>query len=355
VTAETFLAAPGTGAPLSSIDHLLGAGEHRFLSDGFRRVSQRIRELTVVSGPAGATVHATASVRYPADWSRKAAGPARRPHLSVVDGLVLATQLAEVLLTQLYALDDTQRGRMWLRRVVLRSGARPQEDLDAFAVSAGQATAAVSRTGSGTWVSPVEARIGTLRLHCELEHDAAVPGAERSERYASVDDLLGPAGQRYFGDLHRSRRSSVRDVLVDHDRQRIDAMLCLEPEPGAPHPTRGTATGYGPSVSVVDAATSVGQLSQALLYEIDGVGRAESNTMWMRRLVVDSAGPHQPIGAPLPACASVLRSRLIEAGGGTWRAVDLAGRVGGFEATYALAHRLPEPTGTHPPQETEQT
>jgi hypothetical protein len=76
--------------------------------------------------------------------------------------------------------------------------------------------------------------------------------------------------------------------------------------------------------------------------------------MWMRRLVVDRDGPRQRIDVPLPAYTSVLRSRLITAGGGTWRAVDLAGGVGGFHATYALAHRLPEAAATPRPLEAEQ-
>lgn len=347
MTTETVLPKP-VGA-LRSIDHLLGAGEHRFLSSGFRRVRHRLRELTVETGPAGGTVHATASVDYPPDWSRKAAGVARRPHLSVVDGLLIAAQLAEALLTRRHALDEEQRRRMWLRRLVMRSGSRPQEHLDAFPVSARHDAAEATRTTDGAWSSPVEARIGTLRVHAVFAHRGAEATGNRRERYATTDDLLGPAGQRYFGDLYRHRRASVEDVRMDLPGLRVDAILRLTPEPGAPTPTSGLEAAYHPSLSVVDAAMGVAQLAQALLYELDGIHRADSDTMWMRRIVVDRTSPVQPIDRPLPISTSAVRSLLLTTHGGIWRALDLLGELPGYRATYAIAHRLPAPPATHQP------
>src|SRR2546421_312763 len=95
-----------------SIDHLLGAGEHRFLGGGFRRVRRHLRDLLVECGPDGGSICGSASVNYPAIWSLKGHGPHRQPHLSVVDGIVLVAELAEVLLTRRYALDEDERRRM---------------------------------------------------------------------------------------------------------------------------------------------------------------------------------------------------------------------------------------------------
>jgi len=41
--------------------------------------------------------------------------------------------------------------------------------------------------------------------------------APTKRRYASIDDILGPAAQRFFGDGHRRVRQMLRNVTVDGD------------------------------------------------------------------------------------------------------------------------------------------
>src|SRR5882724_4188968 len=119
---------------LKSIDDYLGPGETRFFARGYQRVGYETGDLVV--DPGQARVSATATLRYPADWSRKAVGTDLVPHLSTVDSLVLGVQLAEAYLAHALGLDAGARRSARLRRVRLQAGTTPQEDLSAVELRA---------------------------------------------------------------------------------------------------------------------------------------------------------------------------------------------------------------------------
>src|SRR4051812_37508327 len=86
-----------------SIDTHLGAASARFFGEGFKRVAHEVTGLVITGRPGLGCLTARAQILYPRDWSSKSHG-ALRPHLSSVDALVLAAQLAEAHLVHRYAL-----------------------------------------------------------------------------------------------------------------------------------------------------------------------------------------------------------------------------------------------------------
>ncbi|WP_327728386.1 AvrD family protein [Streptomyces sp. NBC_00487] len=322
---------------LSSVDDQLGPAEQRFFGRGFRRVAYDIGEVHLARSEDGAVLARSAvGVRYPADWSKKAAGTDLRPHFSTVDGIVVAAQLAEACLSGPGAdLRDA-----WLRKVRLTAGSSPQEELTGL-----PAEATLRRTDPvaghpARVVSVVDCAVGTMRVRCEVEHSPARP-VEEERTSSGLDALLGPAADRYFGVGFTTRRQYVRDVEVDHRELCADATLTLSHEDGAAVPGAGIEGAYQPSVSVIDAFVTALQLAQIMLYDLDDMRRQDSNTLWMRQTTLTASRPDRPAeGVPV-------RTRLADPGllrmrDGTWRTLDVVAELAGIQVRSAVAHQLPE-------------
>ncbi|MER7674470.1 AvrD family protein [Kitasatospora sp. NPDC096128] len=322
---------------LASVDDYLGPGDRRFFGRGFRRVQydlSRIRVARTADGVAGA--RALVRVRYPADWSRKAVGDLR-PHFSTVDGLVLAAQLAELCLTDRRT-DDLREA--WLRQVRITAGSRPQEDLDQLEAVATRRRVEAFDGAPGWSVSVIDCGIGTMRVRCELVHPSGSP-RQGQWQYASPAEALGPAADRYYDHGFTTRRQLIRDVAVDQEALRATARLGIEQEGQASPAPRGLESAYGPSVTMVDAFVTALQLAQVMLYEMDGVRRQDSDTLWMRQTVLTAAGPQRPYDGTVPVGTALTELDLLRLNGDTWRTMNVVADLAGLDVRSAVTHRLP--------------
>ncbi|MFE9256592.1 AvrD family protein [Streptomyces sp. NPDC006879] len=342
-------ARPDQQLRLTSIEDYLGPGENRFFSRGYQRARYTVRDLLVSPATTGPGVRATADIDYPRDWSRKRTGSDLRPHLSTVDALVLGVQLAELHLAHGYGLDGSARRQMRLRKVQLRAGGAPQEILKGVPLAARLLRTEGVEQATGRSRSVHECAVGNLQVRCEIEHGHGA-AADGLARYADLTEALGPGPDRFYGEGFQLRRHHIHNVQVDMSALRAEAAVRFEAESD---PT-GSASGAGqgleggaqPAVSLLDAFVVNLQLAQVLLYELDSVSRAQSNTLWMTRTVLEAedARPRPlpaPFEPPLRAEAALSGKRLLPLRGSTWRSVDIAGSLGGVALRCAFAHELP--------------
>jgi hypothetical protein len=327
---------------LASIDDYLGPGENRFFSRGYQRAEYRVRDIVVNPSQAPEPgVRAQVDVGYPEDWSKKD-DIDQRPHLSTVDALVLGVQLAELHLAHGYGLTGPDRARARLRKAVLRAGGEPQEDLAGIPLSARlvkseDATGAPSRV-----LSVYSCTVGNLRIRCEIEHPIGTRGAAEGG-YNSLDEVLDPGDRRYYGEGFKARRHHIQDVRVDMDAFTAKADVHFTPEPDAA--LLGIDGELHPSVTFIDAFVVNLQLVQVLMYELDSLTRADSNTLWMMQTLLAAPAapsllPDRP-GLALPAEASFTDKRLLPLRGGIWRSVDIDARLAGIGLRCSFAHELP--------------
>jgi Pseudomonas avirulence D protein (AvrD) len=333
---------------LRSIDDYLGPCEQRFFSRGFQRAEYEVRDLAVAVDEQGAgEVGGAVDLRYPADWSKKKDGVDLRPHLSTIDALVLGVQLAELHATTAHQLDAAARRAARLRKITIKAGTAPQEELHGVPLAA-----RLQRTKPDTepgWVRSVyDCAVGALQVRCEIGHRSG-PHRPGETGYGSLTDALGPGEQRYYGEAFKQRRHTIEDVTVDTGSWTAQAVARFRSGPGAQPAPEGVDGGTQPSVSLIDCFVVNLQLAQVLLYELDALRRENSNTLWMMQSVLSAAEVPQPLALPLapaepeplPARTSIVGKRLLPLRGGTWRSVDLEGRLGGVELRCAFAHELP--------------
>jgi hypothetical protein len=324
----------------ASIDDYLGSAQHRFFGSGYRRVNQQLDGVRAEFGSNGTgTIRAEARIAYPADWSTKSALNELRPHLSTLDGTVLSVLLAETYLTAALGLSDEQRRAMWLRRLVMRAGAAPEEDLDRIHVSAAHLGSADESVGT---VSAFDCRIGAMRVRLEVVHSS---GRAQPEGFLRVPEgFLGPLEDRYYCGGYRSRDHAIRAVQLDLEALRVRADVEVHGPPEQP-PGQGFGGLYEPALSMLDCMVVVPQLAQSLLYRIDGIERERSNTLWMRQVTMEAPTPRQPLDGVLAADTSIVRSRVLDYAGGRWRTSDWSGTFQQLTFRYSLAHRLPDGVG----------
>lgn len=338
---------------LSSVSDYLGPPEKRFFSSGYRKAEHSVTGVRLTPAEAEqAGVTARVDVAYPSDWSKKKDGIDLPPHLSSIDTLVLAAQLAEAHLTHAYTLNGEQRAAMRLRRVKLTAGTSPQEELTGLEARALLLETRPVEGAPGRSLSVYDCRIAKMRARCEVEH---ATGA-RNETFGShgtLQDLLGPAELRYYGSGFTRDAQHIDSVSADLDELTAEAAVRLTrddgQEPAAATATAGIGGAQRPGPSMIDCFVTNLQLAQILMYELDAVSRADSNTLWMLRTVLTANGgdPAQDVlggtapQRPLPLRTRLTGRHLLPLRGGTWRNVEVAGEFVGVSLRCSLAHELP--------------
>jgi hypothetical protein len=312
---------------LGSVDDYLGPADERFFGAGYRRSEHDLHAVTVRQDLADGTV----AVRYPADWSRKKAGIDLRPHLSTVDGLVVAAQLTDALLTSRLGLSSADRTAIDLTKVVIRAGTQPDEDLGSLPVTAAVRRSATADDGRATTV--VDVSVGRMRLRCTAVHPVWAPASDPGVR--AVPEVLGDPAGRFWGEGFRASRQAIRDVVVDLDRLHATAGLTTAVLPE----TVGQGLGGRPArVTLVDAFVSSLQGFQIMLYELDGLSRAESNTLWMQQTTL-TLDPERRDARDLTV--DITGSELLELPNGTWRNLTFDATTGPVRQRSVFAHNLP--------------
>ncbi|MGW6022131.1 AvrD family protein [Streptomyces sp. NPDC055099] len=330
-----------------SLESCLGPGSSRFFGSGYKRVTQGLKDITTDgSADPGALVTARGTLTYPRDWSRKSGAGELRPHLSSIDALVLAANLAETHLGRAFGLDAAERRRIWLRSADVRAGSTPHEDLADFPVH-GKLVAVDGPSGeNATLASTFDCRVGSLKVRCTLVHDQG-SRAGTPVTYDDEKQALGPARARHYGVGYKRRDQYAEQVRVDLDRQQIQGLQRVVATDEDAHPwgdaqTCGAEAAYGPSVSLVDALVGVAQLAQVLLYAQDGLTRGSTDTLWMRRFVISAGTPVRPLGHSFTPTVRTASSRLLSMGDARWRTAELTvDDFAGIDGRCWLAHRLP--------------
>lgn len=321
-----------------SIDNCLGRAEGRFLGSGYRKVEHYINDIRVNGEDECAGARAVATVGYPVDWSYKSGNVDLRPHLSSVDAMILGLQLVEAYLTHTHSLNGMQRRRMWPRRIILTAGCSPQENLHRFDIDVVRVAAATGTICRNS--SRLRASLGTMKLDCDIEHDG-IGREDEAGSYHEISDLLGALERQCLGAGSRSRRLAISDVDIDITGGTADATVLVEAS-GCERFDAGMGAAYQPSLTAIDCLLALAQLTQAFVYQMDGIDRSESNTLWLRRLDMEVAGPRQRLSGRHQAWIGIDEGKILSLRGQPWRKASVTGGLGGIKATLSVAHQLPD-------------
>lgn len=322
----------------ASIDELLGDGSRRFFSHGYKSTNPRLSSLRVVHTLAESTLTARAALGLDGVWSVKG-NSEQVPHLGTTDVLVLACRMAEALLASRYSPDLLPTAR--LASVTISGGSEPVEGL----LGDLECRATLEDGAAG---SVIRCSVASMGAVLEIDHQPAGLGLA-SVQSPTEEALVGEAGSRLYGQLWAQRQVSLLDVVLDGDGN-ARAGLSFREQPFLGRnlgDRRGLEAAYPQALSAVEYFVGSLQLGQVLLYRLDSMDRANSNTLWMRRTRITLNVPCPKIGGGQGTELTVRlkKSRLIEKDGGVWRCADVVGTFDGGEVVCSVAHRLPVAAG----------
>lgn len=329
-----------------TVDDYLGPGDRRFFGKGYKRADQKISSIRIDAGKGGnGTISARASVTYPTDWSRKGKSD-QAPHLSSIDVLLIAGEIAEIYLTHTRHLDAQQRSQLRLRRAVIKAGRAPvEEQLSDFAVDAVISPQLTTSDRAELRTSSVDCQVGALRVRCEIEHPAGDEHAGTA-RYPSPDALLGPAALRPYGHGHKAKTQIIDELQIDVPNSTASALVGVRLQDSGQFPSIGLESYSHAGTSIIDTFVAAIQLGQILLYELDAVNRADSNTLWMRQTVLEIHNPPHAIITPSLLAVRLEENQLLTTReGDTWRSSDIAADFQNMAIRCSVAHRLPRTPG----------
>jgi hypothetical protein len=320
---------------LRSADVYLGPPETRFFGGGYRRARHNLTTITVNSRPDGTgTISATAAVTYPENWSRKGTTN-QPPHLSTVDVIALGEQVASLYLQGAYGISPSDPRVEALDSVRISAGSTPVEDqLVGFPVEATAVSTSCS-TDPALTCTTFDCTVANLRLVVSLRHPGAgyrsttITAPDATELPRPHDD--SPGDLRPFASGWADRGNTATDLTVDRDTLTASAKAHFSPLP--PWPPR-------PQDLIVDAFVVTLQVGQILLYELDGLDRADSNTLWMRQTEMRWTSP-RPARIPEATTITISKARILDRGAERWRTADICGEVYGIAIRCAITHRLP--------------
>lgn len=338
-----------TIASHDSIDDILGDGRHRFFSQGYKTTNPRLHELQVIHTGPTSTLTARASLGVEGIWSVKGSSE-QTPHLGTTDVIVLACRMAEVLLASKYSSELLPEAH--LISVTVSGGSAPVEgNLNQLEC---RALLEESTIGSS---STLQCSISSMSATLEVAHPDGAAVADSVE-LPCEEALVGDASSRLYGDLWSERQVALENVRIKNDDESAHARLSLDA-----HSSRngvverhGLEANYIHELCAVEYFVSALQLGQVLLYRLDAMDRAESNTLWMRRtrITLRASTSHQWEGAQEAGLSVVLSNkRLITKDGDVWRCADVVGTFNRGEVVCSVAHRLPVRL-TSSPREVEQ-
>lgn len=325
-----------------SIDHLLGDGRGRFFSHGYKSTSPSLHAVQLHRDGAQSTLTARAGIRVRGVWSVKGE-KAQLPHLGTTDVLVLASRMAEVLLSAQGLRDLLPQS--FLRSVTITGGNKPiEKGLDDLACSA------TARTQLGAPSSTVRCTIESMTVILEIEHGTSAPTRDLGVAPAVISSAdavalpeIDPAS--LYGELWSQRHVSLSNVLLDQHAGTALAQLSFLQDPplSAGHVSTGLEAHHIHRLSALEYFVATLQLGQVLLYRLDGVDRAQSNTLWMRktRIVLTEPTRRGPLPHAVALNSELQNSRIITRGDESWRCADVVGSFDGGEVVCSVAHQLP--------------
>lgn len=323
-----------------SVDEILGDPATRYFGSGYRNVQQHVFDVQI--GATSSRASATARVTYPDSWSTKT-NHELVPHLSSIDGFVIATELLEAYLREAYALDDAGIQDCWIQHCTIKSGQTPTLDLERVPVGL-QCTSTRADAGAmfGRY-SEFTLKVGSLGLDLVIDHPVGTDTNERKSRtsFKAVDELLGEMAQRYYGGGFKTTHVAVRHLELSPFVDGASAKVHVTHAPQLV--TRGLSGNYQPFISIPDALVATAQLAQVVLYRRDNLTRATSRNMWMRKISVTIPRPASlATDTTFEVKTWVAQASILPIGHSHWRAAKFKVTLPSMNSEFSLAHELPE-------------
>lgn len=301
------------------IDELLGNYEKRYFGAGHKRTVYYMNRFLQKEGER---TYSSAEIENSnGTWSEKA-GIEQKPHLSTIDGIVLAVMFAERYMQEY--LGESEIEKLFLASFEIKAGISPIENLKDIRLS--MKVPEVSDCGS-----TFQIEILGMRIKISFQ--------KREENDAKVRKQNGEAGKNYFSEHLKYVKHDIRDIVFDGDNISCNVVRELERSVNF----CGVESAFADSLSILEWLVIFSQMGQVLAYHIDSVDRKVTETLWMKWVKAEMKEPYR-YDKEIFVSGGITKRKWLKMGGETWSLFEMAGsaldNLIRFEGK--ITHKLPQ-------------
>ncbi|MDO6707321.1 AvrD family protein [Photobacterium sp. 1_MG-2023] len=310
------------------IDQLLGHKETRYFGQGFKQVSYQIIEHQF--HPEQFSFHAIVDVAYPSSWSKKGE-KGLTPHLSTIDAMWLNCYACEQLLNAFFDMSEEVVLPLF-RSVEMKAGQEPEEILSGVSLAV-RLLDTVRIKEFYTYRSTLQIEVGSMKLQTIIEHGGV-------KRQTPV--LMNANDETFFPFHYTDQCYRTIDPKNYHEIIQIQFRQDMKHIQGRMNISKSSAHPLC-FLSPIEVIISLAQLAQALIYKRDNLNRKDSETLWMRTVLLENFTHYYDMNDCL-VNVWMEKDRSVTKHGETWRMYRMLGTLGSSRCSYSLAHKLPSNT-----------
>jgi len=263
-------------------ESFLGEGKKRYFSSGYKKIKYRFERYIVADNKLTGMLN----VEWPIVWAQKN-NQSLSPHLGTLEFYVIAAQLSESYLEIIENFSAQDIAHTWISYFKIKAGSEAETMLEQEECTCRQTSVKKGRTGEVS-IFLFEVKIGKSIICLTLSHTSVQKG-QVSKRTKKTPESVPlsyfttgykiPVHRIFNIRLNKATRVATAEIEMLNQELMDDF--------------QGIGRKYQPCFSYADAILVAGQLSQILLFNLDGLTRQTASNLWMRQI---ESKYHQPLG-----------------------------------------------------------
>ncbi|MFW5850922.1 MAG: AvrD family protein [Bacteroidota bacterium] len=255
-----------------TVDSFLGESKTRYFSSGYKLIKYQFEDVLLHNDELIGILH----VEWPKIWAQKK-HESIAPHLGSLELFVIAAHLVELYLKGIDNLTDSEIENAWVSFIKINSGVQAISEIKAEECGCKKISECI--IDDKTIQSSFSVKIVSTLVQITICHRKnSVPA------YMSVNALqllVKNFYSSFFSIGYKVPVCSIKNVYVNTTERKAQAEIDI-----CNHELLSEFTGIGrafqPFFNFTDGILVVGQVTQTLLYNLDGLTRDNTSNLWMR-------------------------------------------------------------------------
>ncbi|HEK9989525.1 TPA: avirulence protein [Streptococcus equi subsp. zooepidemicus] len=297
------------------VDTLLGDHKTRYFGDGHKRTSYSINH--------DQNNQAYGTITQSGVWSNKS-DKVIQPHLSTLDGIVLASLAAEGYLKEQYEVCEG----FYLSQFSVKSGRKPIEDLNRVPIVVQKSS--FNGDKASFTVSVLDMTVNLV--------------FKRIDTYTAKDNKPAAEAKDYLSNHLKDIHHHIYDVnFLDALDIADKCSIFCKANKAIRHVSnyKGISSQLSNSYSLLELLIIFSQMAEMLAYYADDIDRRYSETLWMKNVSAELVEPI-PDGE-LALLGKITKNKLLDMKGKDWKLFEMSGTdtQNRVRISSKIAHQLP--------------
>lgn len=303
------------------VDEILGKFETRYFGLGHKNTEYSLLD-GVEENAFSSEIVFVAKINQSCGWSEKN-GESLKPHLSTVDGLILAVLVAEGYLCRYNP--DICLDTLYLASFEIKAGVVPVEDLRRIPMILEKRIIQKNKQKFTVFILGMR-----ITLQLKKCNSTTIQNKNSKEQVA-----------HYMSNHLKHLRHDIQNIEIFNGKE----MMC---EVTRSMQSEVIYSGIGSKVaqamSLIEWLIIFSQMSQVVAYNFDDIERKYSDTFWMRSAKAEMDEPYQYNPEKVLVSGGINRTQVISMNNESWRTFNMAGETADSKVRFSgkLAHKVPE-------------